>query len=465
MIQGAVNGSTAGGRPGEFDKCSFFPKTLDDYHNTHRVNVMVSYGGGIGRKDSLFVPIAATTITLETGSSRPIMVENGATMRLWDFYNYPVEHTFENDSGNIIAGADPGYFGMRWPPIHMTGTNHPASAFGSSYTTLTGSIRIPWSQGNSGAFKLPADGSLFKQSGGWWVHDHEMFLYGVSGSVYAESNGTYPNLNGKLVSSSYRYVGLNVDSADGRNVKGSVGSSTQFTASQSGTVLTVSAVSSGNTIAVGCAIVTTAGVSLGSVASLGTGTGGTGTYNMIASATVSSTTMLSHQAQPITFTRLQSDGITVVTNGAWTIAESDSAGSYANMRHCAVLTRAAGGTAVDVSWSRNNVPLPTSLTMTIHGMTNSADDIVISVDWDAVAKTSLSTATIANALGGGSLTFTTTGVTNLATLLSATANRYWIDTGNNKLYIHVWGGSIADPYSDTYATARKAQKLLNITLS
>lgn len=65
-----------------------------------------------------------------------------------------------------------------------------------------------------------------------------------------------------------------------------------FTASQATTVLTVTAVASG-TITNGDTVWHTNGTSLGTITSFGTGTGGTGTYNMSASATVTSRTMSS----------------------------------------------------------------------------------------------------------------------------------------------------------------------------
>jgi hypothetical protein len=65
-----------------------------------------------------------------------------------------------------------------------------------------------------------------------------------------------------------------------------------FTASRAAAVLTVTAVTSG-TIAVGDTVWHTNGTSIGTISSFGTGSGGTGTYNMSASGTVSSRTMSS----------------------------------------------------------------------------------------------------------------------------------------------------------------------------
>jgi hypothetical protein len=71
-----------------------------------------------------------------------------------------------------------------------------------------------------------------------------------------------------------------------------------FTASQTTTVLTVSAVVAGTgSIGVGTDVYA-AGVLIGTIISLGTGTGGTGTYNLNTSATVASGAMTTASAIP-----------------------------------------------------------------------------------------------------------------------------------------------------------------------
>lgn len=68
----------------------------------------------------------------------------------------------------------------------------------------------------------------------------------------------------------------------------------QFTASQSGNTLTVTAVSSG-ALAVGQPVKqTSSGASAGTITALGTGTGGTGTYTVSTSATLTSRTFVSY---------------------------------------------------------------------------------------------------------------------------------------------------------------------------
>lgn len=70
-----------------------------------------------------------------------------------------------------------------------------------------------------------------------------------------------------------------------------------FTAAQATTVLTVSAITAGK-IGVGSVIKNAAGEILGEVISLGTGTGGTGTYNLNTSATVGSAAMTANSVAP-----------------------------------------------------------------------------------------------------------------------------------------------------------------------
>ncbi|MFA6213388.1 MAG: hypothetical protein WC714_28385 [Candidatus Obscuribacterales bacterium] len=73
----------------------------------------------------------------------------------------------------------------------------------------------------------------------------------------------------------------------------------QFTAAQSTTVLTVSAVTAGTgAIGIGSEI-KLSGAIIGTVISLGTGTGGTGTYNLNTSATVGSAAMTADSNVPV----------------------------------------------------------------------------------------------------------------------------------------------------------------------
>ena len=119
---------------------------------------------------------------------------------------------------------------------------------------------------------------------------------------YSLPDGTYANLG--------RYGAFFVSLAAAANIGDEVlfdqttgAISTQprtasFTASQTTTVLTVSAVAAGTAaIGVGSIITASTGI-IGTVISLGTGTGGTGTYNLNTSASVSSGAMTAPAAVP-----------------------------------------------------------------------------------------------------------------------------------------------------------------------
>lgn len=76
-----------------------------------------------------------------------------------------------------------------------------------------------------------------------------------------------------------------------------------FTAAQLLTTLTVSAITAGN-LGIGSQIRSATGALLGEVTALGTGTGGTGTYTLNTSATVSSSAMTANSAASTASTKL-----------------------------------------------------------------------------------------------------------------------------------------------------------------
>lgn len=92
-------------------------------------------------------------------------------------------------------------------------------------------------------------------------------------------------------------IGDAVMYATATGVMSSMGTSVAFTASQTTTVLTVTGTPTGGKLGVG-SIVTAAGVIIGEIISLGTGTGGAGTYNMNTSATVASGPMTANAVAP-----------------------------------------------------------------------------------------------------------------------------------------------------------------------
>jgi len=91
-----------------------------------------------------------------------------------------------------------------------------------------------------------------------------------------------------------------------------------FTAAQSTTTLTVSAITAGN-IGVGSVIKNASGEILGTVIALGTGTGGTGTYTLNTSATVASAAMTANSQATTASTKLIPNTVVdtyAVTSGA-----------------------------------------------------------------------------------------------------------------------------------------------------
>lgn len=415
MIQGNVGGGGFnGGRPAEFDGCLFAVKTLDDYYASwggggaqHQPNIMVSYGGGIRRVNSTFIPQEPSTYILEGGSTgtRPIMVENGNTMRLWDFYVYAVNQHFAQDHTNVIIGAGnaAGYFGVRAPPVHMFAANYPTTELTSVYTPTyltnitqwNGSSGQDWAQGNAGAMQLPSDGSMFKQNGGWWIHNRPAISYGTSGAVNAQSTSVAPNLNGLLIGSSYQFIGVRPIS-----------------------------------------------------------------FNGVSMAT---------NSPAFNFDRMQADGVTPVTNGDWHFGDVFPVSGYTVMKHMAVLSHNTGGTPVQMGiingtgWG-GTYPPQSCVIQTLLNSCGSSDHFVLKVKFD---HTSVGSFSWSNVSTGGATTFTSfPDAGSLANLLSAVSNASWIDTANDWLYIHFWCNGTTNPWAgDTYNTDRKLQNEYNLTIT
>lgn len=93
-------------------------------------------------------------------------------------------------------------------------------------------------------------------------------------------------------------VGDIVMYATATGVLSSMGANVAFTASQATTVLTVTGTPTGGKLGVGSNVYA-AGVLVGEIISLGTGTGGAGTYNLNTSATVASGPMTANSVAPV----------------------------------------------------------------------------------------------------------------------------------------------------------------------
>jgi len=128
-------------------------------------------------------------------------------------------------------------------------------------------------------------------TGGAWVSGGQ---YTNVPWTYSSPNGNSGNNNFALAAAHYltrktgREVYIVFDAVGGTSIDAWAGIS--FTASVTGTVMTVSAVALG-TLAVGQDVLNASGVVIGTIASLGTGTGGAGTYNLSVSSTQSSQAM------------------------------------------------------------------------------------------------------------------------------------------------------------------------------
>ena len=364
-------------------------RSLDDAYPTNKPTMMLSYGNSLNRDLCILTGAPMTTVTEHIqGGGHSSLDSDGGAMSGWDYYVYPMypnARSFNSSSnaGNAIIGAQPGLLFFRAPPLAMVKQGY----FGTTLQGLVtqGAIRTDTfngqprkistnTQGQWGAIRLPSDGSMFGRSSWWWTFDTPFCLYGTTGSVYADSPTGMPNLNGKLLASTYSYYGLRI-----ANVKKASDSS-----------------------------------------SIETGE--------FAFAT----------SPELNFTRYQSDGVTAVTGGVWEFPANDGNGAYPNMRHAPILDTNTGGTPVGVKLP--GVGLLSGFQAIVHGMAGdhlgvpSTAACTFFVEWNGV---SVSTATI-NTFGGTNSTGTFAGAAaSLSALLAATDNRYFVDTTNGRLWVHL----------------------------
>jgi hypothetical protein len=355
LISGNTNGSSNGGNQGRFTDGIFAGKTLDDYYSADAPDLTVSYGNGVSRMGNIWIPVACTDVHVESPLRLPHVVNRGGQMRLWDFYLYPVNMAFFLEDSNVILGADPGYPGIRFPPLFLTATNFPATSFGVGYRAVTGVIENPWSQGNSGAVKLPADGSLFGQSG-WWVHNHPFLLHGTTGAITAQAPAGATGLNGVLLPDvpQNRFYGVQVDTNNGANV-----------------------------------------LSL-----------------------------------PINYTRLQSNGVTVVDT--WNTGLPDVNNNYFNMRHAA--TPQGGILSIDIP----AYPTPNSIRLNVFAMLDSDSVMILAHNYNGSTPVTIANLTNFGGMPGSSSTLAP--VASKVALLAATSHSYWVDVSGNKIWMKLFGG-------------------------
>jgi hypothetical protein len=153
--------------------------------------------------------------------------------------------------------------------------------------TATGPIAVPATNGVSIYQAIPGWDTVTCTSGvvGQNVETRSQFEYRRSQSVAVNAQGSLPSVLGAVFS-----VANVLDAYATENVL-PVQSGAAFTGSISGTTLTVSAVASG-TLAVGQTVVATGVAQSTLISALGSGTGGTGTYALSISQTVSSESMV-----------------------------------------------------------------------------------------------------------------------------------------------------------------------------
>jgi hypothetical protein len=197
-------------------------RTLDDAYPTNKNAMMVSYHNGVTRNHCIFIGAPQTGFTYEYGLFK--LTNNGGVMGLWDYYDDLIELGFQRDTFNAVLGANPGNLGYHVPPVMM-------AAFDTGFGVTSQFPEVPVANGNggsngslfmrgqSGAWKLPSDGGYFNRDG-WWVYcrtsdaNDGFYTYGTTGGVFADSPTGYSNINGKILPSSYSFVGAQASYAN-----------------------------------------------------------------------------------------------------------------------------------------------------------------------------------------------------------------------------------------------------------
>lgn len=183
---------------------------------------------------------------------------------------------------------------------------------------------------------------------------------------YARDNSTYNTTTNLVTVGSIGWSAMTAWAASASGItagtlRRQTGGAAAFTASQTTTTLTVTAVSSG-TIYLGMRITTTAGASGTTITALGTGTGGTGTYTCSVSQSVGSTTWA---------------GGLLLGNQRAFIAVQSASGTTSSREQTWVLTKGAKTTDNTVTW------------MECTGQAAVNGDVTNTQNWTAVKNTAL----------------------------------------------------------------------------
>jgi len=207
---GDENQMIRGVAAGQFIRCLFTPKSLDDAYPLHKPYIAVSYHGGVWWKKC---NVLATPINGLVYFAHGILVQRGGMMRLSDFYEDPIYTGFKEWDGTAIIGQNGGYPGYFSPPLQMIGRWPSAAQY-------MGTLPVYWNQSQVGAKRIPAGGTFFNTDGGWWVHNDPFFLFGLTGYVNAATPpGTDPGTNGVLMSVAHEWYGLEAPYVDFVDVK------------------------------------------------------------------------------------------------------------------------------------------------------------------------------------------------------------------------------------------------------
>jgi hypothetical protein len=237
------------------------------------------------------------------------------------------------------------------------------------------------------------------------------------------------------------------------------GQAATFTASVAGSVLTVSAVSAG-TLAVGQVVVNSAtNAFYGYIVSLGTGTGGAGTYNLSQSGSVASTALVS-AAPTDTFNQIVGNCIENI-QGSFATNRSSGAGIYVvgagagatqiignSITNCCVQTQtrtlAPAGIGINTIYVGATRPLVASNVIT--GMTQGDGILVVACQAGADVignKVQLPASNNGTGAGGGSLLGTGIRIDGSNSVVCADNDATVLGTGN-ALIIYANGVNVAD---------------------
>jgi hypothetical protein len=326
-----------------------------------------------------------TTLAVHGAAGNISVLNNGGAFTVDDFYVYPI---YFGTHGFWWTDTDRGDSGNAYIGVNpgVPGIRLPPSflfnQFGSDYTDIFDPDDTePGVRGEAGAMRLPDDGSMFGQ-GGWWCFDDPFILYGTSGAVDAESISGFEGMNGKLL-----------PLADENHFNGVI-------------------------------CVRSSGIVVNGLEGL------SGGQNNVTGNPA------------IDYTRVDtSDFVTEV--GTWNTPTLPGDGyPYPNMRHAVV----PNGGMLKVDWDTADVPLASSYHIQLFG-TGQAQEapannhLYLNLPWNH--STSITHAKHVETFSGGTSSHTFSASASFAAWKTSTACEYWVDTANDRLYVHFILGDLS----------------------